>query len=240
MQRPAFLQGHGHSLSGFFFCGDFGMNRVAFYVDGFNFYYGLAASGKKDPLWKRFYWIDVVKLFGSFLSDGQALSKVIYFTASPLDAEKSSRQSSFLNANKLLNGDLFEIVRGKYIEKPMHCPFCHNDFTRPEEKKTDVNISVRMQEDCINGSADTLVLVSADSDLIPPLESISRNFPEKSLKVYFPPSRYSRDIKDFLYLQRKKPVLLERNVSRFEAAVMQDTVGKDGKKYTIPDKWKNI
>ena len=62
------------------------MNRVAFYVDGFNFYYGLAASGKKDPLWKRFYWIDVVKLFGSFLSDGQELSKVIYFTASPLDA----------------------------------------------------------------------------------------------------------------------------------------------------------
>ena len=95
-----------------------------------------------------------------------------------------------------------------------------------------------MIEDCINGNTDTLVLVSADSDLIPPLESIKRNFPEKSIKVYFPPSRYSRDIKDFLYLQRKKPTLLEKNVNRFEAAVMPDVVEKDGKRYTIPEKWK--
>ena len=163
---------------------------------------------------------------------------MIYFTASPLDADKSSRQSSFLNANKLLNGDMFEIVRGKYIEKPMRCPFCHNDFMRPEEKKTDVNVSVRMQEDCINNRTDTFVLVSADSDLIPPLESISRNFPEKSIKVYFPPSRYSRDIKDFLYLQRKKPVLLEKNTKRFEDSVMPDVVEKDEKRYMIPEKWK--
>lgn len=214
------------------------MNRVTFYIDGFNFYYGLAASNKKDATWKKFYWIDVVKLFKSFLSDAQELSKVIYFTASPLDSEKSSRQSSFLNANKLLNENTFEIVRGKYIEKPMHCPFCHNDFMRPEEKKTDVNISVRMQEDCINNKTDTLVLVSADSDLIPPLESINRNFSDKSIKVYFPPSRYSRDIKDFLYLQRKKPVLLEKNINRFENAIMPDFVEKNGKKYTIPEKWK--
>lgn len=215
------------------------MNRVSFYVDGFNFYYGLATSGKKDSVWKRFYWIDVVKLFQSFLSEGQTLSKVIYFTASPLDSDKNSRQSSFLNANRLLNGSLFEVVRGKYIEKPIHCPFCHNDFMRPEEKKTDVNISVRMQEDCINNVTDTLILVSADSDLIPPLESINRNFPDKTIKVYFPPSRYSRDIKDFLYLQRKKPVLLEKNIKRFENAVLPDTVDKDGKVYTIPEKWKN-
>lgn len=215
------------------------MNRVTFYIDGFNFYYGLAASAKKDITWKKFYWIDVVKLFRSFLSDGQELSKAIYFTASPLDADKSSRQSSFLNANKLLNADTFEIVRGKYIEKPIHCPFCHHDFMRPEEKKTDVNISVRMQEDCINDSTDTLVLVSADSDLIPPLNSISRNFPEKLIKVYFPPSRYSNDIKDFLYRKRKKPVLLEKNMKRFEDAVMPDVVEKGEKKYTIPEKWKN-
>lgn len=180
----------------------------------------------------------MVKLCSSFLGENQELCKVIYFTASPLDAEKSSRQSSFLNANKLLNDEKFEIVRGKYIEKPIRCPNCHNNFMRPEEKKTDVNISVRMIEDCINGNTDTLVLVSADSDLIPPLESIKRNFPEKSIKVYFPPSRYSRDIKDFLYLQRKKPTLLEKNVNRFEVAVMPEVVEKDGKRYTIPEKWK--
>ena len=214
------------------------MNRVTFYIDGFNFYYGLSTAGKQDSIWKGFYWIDMVKLCSSFLGEGQELCKVIYFTASPLDIEKSSRQSSFLNANKLLNSDKFEVVRGKYIEKPILCPSCHNNFMRPEEKKTDVNISVRMLEDCINDTVDTLVMVSADSDLIPPLESIKRNFPNKSLKVYFPPSRYSRDIKDFLYLQKKKPVLLEKNIQRFEKAVMPDVVEKDNSKYTIPEKWK--
>ena len=111
------------------------MNRVTFYIDGFNFYYGLATACKQNSVWKKFYWIDMVKLCNSFLSDGQELSKVIYFTASPLDSDKSSRQSSFLNANKLLNENSFEVVRGKYIEKPIRCPSCHNDFMRPEEKK---------------------------------------------------------------------------------------------------------
>lgn len=214
------------------------MNRVTFYVDGFNFYYGLATSSKNDPTWKKYYWIDVVKLFQSFLGENQNLEKVIYFTASPLDSDKSSRQSSFLNANKLINGDKFEIVRGKYIEKPIHCDFCHNTFMRPEEKKTDVNISVRMMEDCINDKTDTIVLVSADSDLIPPLESITKYFPKKAIRVYFPPTRYSRDIKDFLYLKRKKPTLLEKNIKRFDESIMSDIVEKDGKKYTIPEKWK--
>lgn len=214
------------------------MNRVTFYVDGFNFYYGLATSSKNDPTWKKYYWIDVVKLFQSFLGENQNLEKVIYFTASSLDSDKSSRQSSFLNANKLINGDKFEIVRGKYIEKPIHCDFCHNTFMRPEEKKTDVNISVRMMEDCINDKTDTIVLVSADSDLIPPLESITKYFPKKAIRVYFPPTRYSRDIKDFLYLKRKKPTLLEKNIKRFDESIMSDIVEKDGKKYTIPEKWK--
>ena len=230
MQRLAFLQGHGRFFKRLLFFRNLVMNRVTFYIDGFNFYYGLAASCKQDSSWKKFYWLDTVKFCKSFLSTGQELHKVIYFTASPLDIEKSSRQSSFLNANKLLNGEIFEIIRGKYIEKPIRCPFCHTDFIRPEEKKTDVNISVRMLEDCINDRTDTFILISADSDLIPPLESIKSNFPSKNIKIYFPPSRYSRDMKDFLYLQRKKPVLLEKNIPRFENAVMPDTVEKNGKK----------
>ena len=214
------------------------MNRTSFYIDGFNFYYGLSTASRQNIIWKKFYWINVVRFCESFLGENQELYKVIYFTASPLDSEKNSRQSAFLNANRLLNGEKFEIVRGKYIEKPIKCPSCGTDFMRPEEKKTDVNISVRMLEDCINNAVDTIVLISADSDLIPPLESIKRNFSEKNIRVYFPPSRYSRDIKDFLFLLRKKPILLEKNMQRFERAVMPDSVEKDGKRYTIPESWK--
>ncbi len=65
--------------------------RVTFYVDGFNFYYGLKRKKQVDRSWQRFYWINVVKLFEQFLGPDQELAKVVYFTASPLDPDKSSR-----------------------------------------------------------------------------------------------------------------------------------------------------
>lgn len=37
--------------------------KVIVYVDGFNFYYGLKQSLK----WKKYYWLDVVKLFETFM-----------------------------------------------------------------------------------------------------------------------------------------------------------------------------
>lgn len=123
--------------------------RVTFYIDGFNFYYGIRRSKYADEVWRKCYWIDMVRLCESFLGEGQELTKVVYFTASPLNPDKSSRQSAFLNANKLINGDRFEIVRGKYLEKHIICPYCKGDISRPEEKKTDVNISIRMIEDCL-------------------------------------------------------------------------------------------
>ncbi|MBO7496680.1 MAG: NYN domain-containing protein [Salinivirgaceae bacterium] len=211
--------------------------RVTFYIDGFNFYYGIRRAKYADSSWQKCYWIDVVKLCESFLGQGQVLEKVIYFTASPLNPDKNSRQSAFLNANKLINGDKFEIVRGKYLEKHIRCPYCKGDITRPEEKKTDVNISIRMIEDCIKQATDTIALVSADSDLVPPLELIQRMYPEIAIKVYFPPSNYSNDLKDNLLHHRSRPVEMKKNQPRFYAAIMPDVVEKDGVRYTIPPKW---
>jgi uncharacterized LabA/DUF88 family protein len=212
--------------------------RVTFYVDGFNFYFGLKRTKKSEPEWKRYYWINIVKLFESFLGEGQILEKVIYFTASPLSPQKNSRQSAFLNANKLLNGERFEIVRGKYLEKHIICPYCKGDIARPEEKKTDVNISVRMIADCVLDKTDTIALVSADSDLVPPVEFIQKHYPQKVIKIYFPPSNYSSDLKDNLLHHRSKPVLLLKNKKRFEFSVMPNIVQNELKKYTIPEKWK--
>jgi len=67
----------------------------------------------------------MVKLCQGFLGEGQEVEKVIYFTASPLNPEKNSYQSAFLNANKLINGNRFEVVRGKYLDKQIQCPNCH-------------------------------------------------------------------------------------------------------------------
>ena len=121
-----------------------------------------------DRKWLSSYWIDTVKLFILFLGEEQVLEKVIYFTASPLNPDKNSRQGAFLNANKLLNTDKFEVVRGKYLKKSIECPRCRYTVIRPEEKKTDVNVAIRMLGDCVQNKTDILVLVSGDGDLLPP------------------------------------------------------------------------
>ncbi len=212
------------------------MGRVTFYIDGFNFYYGIKRSAKADKKWNNAYWIDLVKLCSGLISQDDTLEKVVYFTAAPLSTGKSQRQGAFLNANKALNGDKFEVIRGKYLEKHIECPYCKGDISRPEEKKTDVNISVRMISDCIHNATDSIVLVSADTDLIPPLELIKTDFSSVKLKVAFPPSNYSHDVSDILLKWGKKPILLKNNYKRFENAIMADSI--DGGKYNIPAEWK--
>jgi len=212
------------------------MSKVAFYIDGFNFYFGIKRSfeATNGSRWGCAYWIDVVRFCESFLSEGQELVKVVYFTASPLDPDKSSRQSAFLNANKELNGDRFEIFRGKYMTKTIVCPHCKFAIPRPEEKKTDVNISVRMIGDCVQEKVDSVCLISADTDLIPPLEFILKNFQNIKVKVYFPPSNSSRDIKNFGFSNGMKVKELVNNIDRFYRAKMPDVVGQ----YTIPSERK--
>lgn len=212
--------------------------RVTFYVDGFNFYYGLRTERKVDERWQQTYWIDVVKLFQSFLSPEQELVKVVYFTASPLNPDKNRRQSAFFNANKAINGEKFEVVRGKYLTKQIVCPHCNYAISRPEEKKTDVNISIRMVGDCVQDATDVVILVSGDSDLLPPIEFIQKNYPKKKVKAFFPPSIFSRDIAQNIMAHKGKITLLKKNLNKFRLAQMPDVVKGENKTYTIPKEWK--
>lgn len=215
-----------------------GKRRVSFYIDGFNFYYGFKRTCEVDRRWLQFYWLDIVKLCAAFLPPDQVLERVVYFTASPLDPQAASRQGAFLNANKFANPNTFEIVRGKYLKKVITCPACKYAITRPEEKKTDVNISIRMLEDCMKKLTDKVVLVSADSDLIPPLSAIRRNFPEIGISVYFPPANNSGDIRNLMSSLGKKVVFMSNNYSRFKNAIMPDTITVQGSTAHIPAEWK--
>lgn len=88
----------------------------------------------------------------------------------------------------------------------------------------------------MHGETDVVVLVSADSDLLPPLELIKAEFREIRIRVCFPPSRHSHDITDVLSSWKSKPVIMKNNYRRFENAIMPDNVA-DGK-YSIPQEWK--
>ena len=88
--------------------------RVSIYVDGFNFYYGL-----KTKKWKKYYWLDIVPCFESFIRPHQELIEVTYFSATPLDKGKYDRQDLFFSANKL--NPKFKLELGRYLPKHKTC-----------------------------------------------------------------------------------------------------------------------
>ena len=213
------------------------MIRTTFYFDGFNFYYGLKNKSHQDRVWKNFYWIDFVKLCEQFLGPDQIIEKVKYFSAAPLNAGKQSRQSALFKANKLINGDKFEIIRGKYYKKNIKCNICNQVFQMPEEKRTDVNISVHLMGDCALDKTDHLILITADSDLVPAIEFIKENYPHKKIKIYFPPTNSSADLFNTM---KRKVVYLENNKYRFENSIMNDIVynSYQSDNAHIPSGWK--
>ena len=212
--------------------------RTIVYIDGFNFYYGLRNKSRIDANWKSFYWIDFVKLSEQFLVNGETLSKVKYFTAPPLNRQKQSRQSALFKANSLLNEERFEVIRGKYYDKQISCKGCGISFSKPKEKRTDVNISVNMVGDSALGLVDKIILISADSDLVPPIEFIKKHYPNISIKIYFPPCNFSYDLKEIA--KAKKITKLEDNSYRFKNSIMDEIIYNLDKSdnATIPEKWK--
>jgi len=164
-------------------------NRAKVYVDGFNLYFGLRARG-----WKRYYWLDIHRLSQRFLRAGQSLVAVDYFTADiPGPPAKHRRQQTYLDA--LSHHTPIAIVRGRYLMKERQCRSCGAVMQIPEEKRTDAAIASRLVADAFLGTVDTCFVVSGDSDLVPPIETVQEHCPEIRILVAFPPARKSEDLK---------------------------------------------
>jgi uncharacterized LabA/DUF88 family protein len=161
------------------------MERVVAYIDGFNLYFGLRSKG-----WRRYYWLNIRTLAENLLKPNQRLLLTKYFTAriaGPPDKEK--RQSTYIEALETLSN--FQIVYGKYQLNPRQCSQCGFEDEVPNEKMTDVNIAVEILKDAYQDAFDVALLISADSDLVPPVNAVKELFPSKRVVVASPPGRYS-------------------------------------------------
>jgi hypothetical protein len=165
------------------------LERVIAYVDGFNLYFGLKDSG-----WRRYYWLNLERLVQNLLRPGQEATSVKYFTARVSQPpDKQRRQMTFIEALGTLSS--VEIFFGKYQLNPRHCYNCGHEDTVPNEKMTDVNIAVELLSDAFQDRFDMALLISADSDLVPPLRRIRQLFPGKKIVLAFPPQRSSMELK---------------------------------------------
>ncbi len=187
--------------------------RVIFYVDGFNLYYGL-----KEKKWKKYYWLDMVKFFGTFIRPHQELVAVHYFSAIPKDKGKHDRQDLLFQANKI--NPFFYLHLGKYLAKQKKCWKCNAIHNSYEEKETDVRIAVQMIRDVVQNNCDISIIVSADSDLIPPIEFIKEYTPQHKIIAYFPPNKFSYNLKGIANAH----VLLDNYKKQFENCMLDESI----------------
>jgi uncharacterized LabA/DUF88 family protein len=177
--------------------------RTAFFVDGYNVFYGLLA---RTP----YKWLDLPALLAHILRVEQPLSEIaaITFFTSGVKPDLASRgrlskeaQDTYLRA--LITKGV-QVVYGRHRLEPgraprfvaKHTPASRQDqvdIWQLEEKETDVNIAISMyrlaahqvkraESERIN----QIVLVSADTDMTPALRALREDFPELHIGVILP------------------------------------------------------
>lgn len=201
------------------------IERVIVYVDGFNLYFGMKEAG-----YENCKWLDIDCLVNNLLRPNQELQKIKYFTSRVSNnPEKQKRQTTYIEALETKN---IKVFYGHYQSDRVECKRCGNIWPSYNEKMTDVNIATQMIIDAYKDNYDMAMLVSGDSDLVPPMKAIHENFNNKRVFVAFPPKRHNSSVslaaKGSLMIGRKKLV-----DSQFPDEVQK----RDGYKLRKPSDW---
>ena len=199
--------------------------RVNVYIDGFNLYFGLLEAG-----FSKCKWLSLNKLVHNLIQSNQKIADIKYFTSRVSnDPDKQKRQTTYIEALETVS---IKIYYGNYQSDRTHCRLCGNIWPTYHEKMTDVNIATQMLIDAYQDSYDMAMLISGDSDLVPPIRAIHKLFNKKRVFVAFPPKRHNASValiaKGSLTIGRKKLV-----DSQFEIEVKK----KDGFILRKPQSW---
>lgn len=116
---------------------------------------------------------------------------------------------------------------GKFREKEIACHLCRRIFRTHEEKRTDVNIAVHVVAGAVKDLYDRAVLVTADSDLIPSIQTVHELAPVKQIGIMLPIGRNSYDLKNAADFVKKMPQeKLKRCLLPQTIALGNDTIRK--------------
>lgn len=200
--------------------------RVIVYIDGFNLYFGMREAGLDNCR-----WLNVEKMVQKLLQPNQTLVGINYFTSRVSNnPDKQKRQSTYIDA---LESTKVKVYYGNYQDGSEECRRCGHIWRTAKEKMTDVNIATNIIVDGFNDLYDMAMLISGDSDLVPPIKAVHSNFNKKRVLVAFPPKRHNASMalvaKGSLTIGRK--TLID---SQFDDEVKSKT----GYTLKIPVSWK--
>ena len=164
------------------------MKRVAIFIDGNNFYFGLRKLYGKDKNLKNFDFEN----FAQFLAGKNEVVKIYYYNAlldKEHNSEKYESQKKFFE--RLRKIPHFHLVLCKLLKRNI----TDTDKFYYIIKEDDINMAVDMVENACDNNFDIAVLVSGDGDFVPAVRSVKKK--NKFVKnVYFKNSS-SRNLKIF-------------------------------------------
>ena len=163
------------------------IKRVAIFIDGNNFYFGLRKLYGKDKSLKNFNFLK----FADFLAKGSKVVDIFYYNAQ-LDRKQNpnkyeSQKQFFENLKKLPN---FHLILCKLLKRNITGT---NKFYYII-KEDDIHMAVDMVENAGNDKFDTAIVVSGDGDFVPAVEAVKRKSKEVE-NIYFKNSS-SRNLKN--------------------------------------------
>lgn len=155
--------------------------RVIAFVDGYNLYHSLRREGLTN-----YKWLDLKSLVSKFINNRtQKLVGVYYFSAYfTYKQDDYHKHRKYVNA---LQSTGVKAVMGKFKHKFSNCGQCGSRIQSYEEKRTDVNIGAYLLREAFKDRLDVAMILSGDTDFMGALEIFSEEFPEKQLKMVFPP-----------------------------------------------------
>lgn len=219
-----------------FILGEYGMTRVAAFIDGFNLYHALdklgwnAAARTKSHKYK---WLNLWALMDRLVAGkSEELVAVHYFSAyAKWLQDPHERHQKYVAALETVG---VNVVMGHFKAKDRYCRKCGASWTGYEEKETDVNIGLWILNEARKGRLEKVLLVSRDSDQKPTVEMIRREFPKIDVWVVAPPELgHSNDLLQVATGRRKI------NRKQIEACLFDKVVFNGaGKQVAVrPDKY---
>ena len=223
--------------------------RASVYFDGFNVYNGIKSKAEDDPNWLKYKWLNLEELAKLIIPPNHELTQVYYFTSHIKDklGYKAKRQKNYLDALSAFSQNRIKTIFGRFqdfdiscknlgcLTTPLRCSVCGAEYRKPNEKKTDVNLSTYMLTDCFESKTDCVVLVSGDTDYEMPLSAISRLFPRIHINIAYPPKRKNATLTKYC-----TETSFEIDEAMLRASLLPDPVVSpfSGKKFYCPRSWK--
>lgn len=157
------------------------MTPVCVYIDGFNLYHALLKFGDN-----RVKWLDLNALSHRLISPkSEKVRSIFYFSAfAHWLPDKMARHGIYVKA---LQARGVRCILGHFKSKDRRCNSCGATWVAHEEKETDVSIGINLLNDAYKQHYEKAYLVTRDSDLMPAVRMIRKEFPTKQIVAVAPP-----------------------------------------------------